>query len=130
MLLQPHSFIGVVVQVHVRDVGDVSQRIWIDTKIVILAGDLNGSRRDVPHRMISPVMTEGQLKGVTPESTRQQLMPETDSERRNSCLDDRTNCLGRTRDHLGISGAVRQEDSVWRHGNDVARRRSSRDDRD
>ncbi|MEY3111178.1 MAG: ATP-dependent helicase RecG [Actinomycetota bacterium] len=125
-----HSFVGLIVQVSVRDFRDVTQRLRIDTEVVILARDFHSSRAQVAHRMVGTVMTEGQLEGLAAEREGQQLMTETDTEHGGPAFDERADGLRSTSDDLGIARTVREEDSVWRHREHFLCRRTRRYDPD
>ena len=80
-----HSFVRVIVQIHVRDF-DVArrQRIRIDAEAMILRGDFHFLREQIFHRMVRAVMPEFQFEGLSAEREAAKLMSEADAEDRHA----------------------------------------------
>ena len=80
-----HAFVGVVVQIHVRDF-DVAgrQRIRVHAEAVILRGDFHVARQQILHRMIRAVMAEFQLESFAAQRQAAELVPQADAENRHA----------------------------------------------
>ena len=71
-----------VVEVDVGHRGDSGEAVDGDGEVVVLAGDLDLSGRQVLHRVVGAVVAERQLDGGAAERRRQQLVAEADAEHR------------------------------------------------
>jgi len=79
--LVAHSFIGLIVQVYVRDFYIFGrERIRIHAKTVILRGDFHLLGQQILYGMIRTVMAEFQLEGFSAESEAAQLVAEANAE--------------------------------------------------
>src|SRR5215831_2941430 len=109
----PQSFVGTVEE---REVGRLDSRwqaLRVDDKPVILTRDLDPAGQEILDRVVSTAVTAGHLAGLAAESQRQQLMPETDAEKRLARGDEVTqhrNRIGGSR--CRVAGTIRQEDAV------------------
>ena len=115
-----------VVQVDVRQLGsDTRKRLFGHRVIVVLRSDLDFVVGQTLHRMVSPVMPEGQLEGFRTDCGREQLVPETDAEDGHLAeqLADRAPQMA---ERLGVAWTVAQEDAVGVTTHDVFGRRSRR----
>ena len=77
----PNSLTTPVIEIHMghlKAAGEIVQRV-----IVVLAGDLYGSRFQILHRMIASVMTELQASAFCSACEPQKLMPEANPHQRN-----------------------------------------------
>src|SRR5579863_2484705 len=83
-VLQPDPFYRPVIQVHMRHlhVVGLSHGFRINTKAMVLCGDLAAARDQVLHRMVKSPMTMVHLKGGDIIGQRKQLMTETDAKQR------------------------------------------------
>src|SRR5262245_20720281 len=93
----PKTFHGSIVQIEVGDLEIGGARYTIQVtlhrKAVILRCNENFSRGQVANRMVSTPVTIGQLHRMPAESQSQQLVTETNAERRDSATGQRTNIL-------------------------------------
>src|ERR1700722_20643351 len=123
-----HAFVGVVVQIDVRDF-DIArrERVGIDAEAVVLGGDFDLLRAQIFHRMVRTVMAEFQLERVAAQREAAQLMAEADAENRDSA-GELANILDGVGDGLGIAGTVRKKNTVRLQREDVFGGGSCRDD--
>jgi len=91
------------------------QRIGIDRKTVVLAGDEHLAGVEVLYRMVRTVMPELHLDRPRTRCERQQLVPETDPEGRNALLEEAANRADRIVAGLRVARPVGQEDAVRCH---------------
>ncbi len=107
-----HSFVGVVVEIDVRDF-DVAggQRFGIDTETVILGGDFHFLRKQILYRMIRTVMAELQFEGFSAQREAAELMSEANTEDRNAA-EELLNILDGVADWLRVAGTIRKKNSV------------------
>ncbi len=129
-VLVAHTFVGVVVQIQMRDF-DIAggQRFRIDAETMILGGDFHLIGKEVFHGMIGTVMTELQFKGFSAERDAAELMAETNAEDRDAAgkLSD---AFLRVGNGLRIAGAIRKEHTIRAEGEDVFCGSFRRDDSD
>ena len=79
----PHTFIGVIIQVYVRDFHFARrQRIRIDGKPVVLSGDLHAARAHIFYGMIRTVVAEFELVGAPAERQPAKLVSQSNAEYR------------------------------------------------
>ena len=72
-----------VVEVHVRQLDfGLRKRIGIDGEVVIVRSDLDLAGCQLLHGMISAMVAEFQLIGLSPQSNSYELMPQANSEYR------------------------------------------------
>src|SRR5437868_6808217 len=62
-----NAFDVAVVEVDVRDLDAVRQRVAVDRVVVVLARDLDAARRQMAHRMVAAVMPEPELERAPTE---------------------------------------------------------------
>src|SRR5215210_8960254 len=73
---------GTVVEVAVGQLHTVRECVLGDGEAVVLAGDLDVSRAEVPDGMVRAVVAEGHLVGLASEGEPEQLVAQADAERR------------------------------------------------
>ena len=73
-----------VEQRHMRHLRSRRQRLRIDGKAVVLAGDLHLAGRQILHRLVGAAMAALHLVGLRPQRQRQQLVAEADAEHRHA----------------------------------------------
>ncbi len=102
----------VVVQMTVGDLAvDGLQRCLIDAKPVILAGDFDPARLQIPDGLIGAPMTEGQLPGGRTQRQAEQLMPQTDANG-GHLAGDGPKRLSKPRRGSRVAGAVGHKEAV------------------
>src|SRR6185369_1830906 len=94
------------------------QRVRIDGEVVVVSGDLNLAVLQLLYRMISAVVSELELVGLSAESETNQLVSETNAEKRHA-TDKSTDIVLCVRYGFWISRSVRQKDSVRFHGQHI-----------
>ena len=108
----PESRHRVVVHVPVGDLAiEAVERLGIDAKSVVLAGDFHLPREQVPHRLIRAAMAELELVGPGPHRQGQQLMAETNAKSRDFACQFSQGLDGRL-DRFGIAGPVGDEQAI------------------
>jgi len=114
-ILVAHAFVGVVVQVDVRDF-DVArrERFRIDAETMILRGDFHLAGEQVFDRVIRAVMPEFQLECFAAEGEAAKLVPKADAEDWNasSKLSDIFDGVG---DGFGVARAIGEKDASRPH---------------
>ncbi len=113
-----HPFVGEVVEVEVRDLDLAVEAGRVDAEVVVLTGDLDVAGGLVAHRMVAPVVTEGQLERLAAQRPAEQLVSEADAEH-GHLAEQCTDRVDRVPDHGGVAGAVAEEDPVRTTGHDV-----------
>ena len=88
------------------------QRVFLHGETVVLARDHDAPRIELDDGVVRAVMAELHLLRLRAAREPQELMPETDAERRHADVDDRADRLDRVVARLRIAGAVRQEHAV------------------
>ena len=107
----------------------VGKRVFIHGKTVILTGNQHSAIIQVLHRMIRTVMAEFHFHRGGATGQTQQLVPQTDTEYRNSRLQnflDGSNGIGTG---LGITRPIGQKYPIGIQGQHLGRWRLGRDDR-
>src|SRR4051812_25376823 len=79
-----HPFNTVVVEVDVGDLNLGRQAVGLDRESVIVSSNLNGTALQILHRLVPAPVAIWQLISSATERTSQQLMPETNAERRHA----------------------------------------------
>src|SRR5260221_7427887 len=118
-----------VVQMNVRALHGIRERLEVDAEAMVLRRDLDATRREVFHRLVAAAVAELELVRLAAEREREELMPEAYSEDR-FFADEATHRVDRVADRGGIAGTVREKNSVGREAEHVLRARLRGDDRD
>ena len=97
---------GSIKQGTVRRLQTGRQGFFVHREAVILTGDVYLFAVEVLYRMIRTVVTEFHLDGLGATGQSQQLMPQTNTERRNSLLGNFFDGFNRIITRLRITGAI------------------------
>src|SRR5947207_15124481 len=97
----------------------------MDGKAVILRGDVDPPGAEVLHRLIPAAVPELQLERLPAEGEGQKLVPEADAQERDASRELPARLDGGRGDVRvgGISGAVRQDDTIRLQGEDLVQGR-------
>ncbi len=126
-VVERDAAVGIVEQ---RDVGlchVVRQRGLVHREAVIHRGNLDLAGGDVFHRVVGAMVALVHLHGLAADGEAEHLMAEADAESRQARLDHLLDHRDRVFTGRGrIARAVRQEDAVRLHGQDILGRRRGR----
>src|SRR5215468_233012 len=101
-----------VVQVQVRNFDFTGrERFRVNTKAVVLRGDLDLAGEQVLHRMVRAVVAKLKLERLAAQCQAAELVAQTNSENGNSAK-QLADVFLRIGDRFGITGSVRKEDAV------------------
>src|SRR5438445_5021684 len=107
-----HAFQCRVVQIHVRELDfALRQCIGIDGKVVVVGRYLDFARLQLLHGMISAMVAEFQLIGLSTQSNSYELMPQANSEYRLPSHET-FYVVHRIRAWLGVARTIGQEHSI------------------
>src|SRR5438876_9664900 len=107
-----HAFQCRVVQIHVRELDfALRQLIRIGGKVVVVGRYLDFARLQLLHGMISAMVAEFQLIGLSPQSNSYELMPQANSEYRMPSSASKKK-VHRIRAWLGVARTIGQEHSI------------------
>src|SRR5438105_13703208 len=111
-LLVTHAFIGVIVQIHMRDFHVARRkRIGIYGKTMILRRDFHLLGQQIFHRMIRAVMAEFQLERFSAQSESAELVAKANPENRN-LANELADGFNRVANRLRIAGAIGKKNAV------------------
>jgi hypothetical protein len=102
------------------------QRLLVDRKAVVLAGDADAAAVQVLHRVVGTVVAELHLEGPGPRGQRQDLVPQADAEGRRAAGEQFAHGLDGVVAGLRVTGAVAEEDAVGPELEHLGRRRGGR----
>src|SRR5215207_7078930 len=100
-----------VVEVSVGKVYAGGQGLFADGEAVVLAGDLDPPRVQIPYRMVRPMVAEGHLVRLALQGETQELVSEADAEGRN-LAEQRAERVHGVFQSRWIPGPVRQEQAI------------------
>src|SRR5215218_4874703 len=104
-----------VVEVSVGKVYAGGQGLFADGEAVVLAGDLDPPRLQIPHRVVRTVVPEGHLVRLAIQGEPEELVAQADAEDGN-LAEQRTQGVHGVLQGGGIPGPVRQEQAVGVRG--------------
>ena len=122
----PHPFRCPIVQIHMSQYHFfIRNGVEIDTKAMVLTGDLHFLVRHTENRMIPSVMAEFEFKCFSAEGKTENLMPEADPEDR-EFPHKAAHRFNPIRNRFGVPRPVGEEEAVRFMRQDLLRRRESR----
>src|SRR5829696_1219984 len=109
---------GAVVEVAVGQLHSILQCILVHGETVVLAGYFDASRLEVPDGVVCAVVSEGHLVRLATEGETEELVSETDTERR-YLAQQRTQDVYRLTEGGRVAGSVGEKQPVRFGGEDV-----------
>ena len=111
ILLMCQSLDRMIIQVQVRDLGPILQRVHVYAKSVVLGGDLYLAGCQIHHRMVAAPVAEFELVSPSPQGQPHDLVTETDAKHRHPA-DQHSDIFLGVGHGIRITRAVREEHAV------------------